>query len=375
LDASEFLILLASPQAAESVWVKRELAHWLRTKPHEKIMIALTGGALVWDHHAGDFDWTRTTALPADVLRGVFRAEPSYVDLRAAKAQPRSRIFKSLVADLAAPLHHRPKDEMVGEDHRVYRRNRATATAGVLALVALTLASALFAVLAEQRARAAEQTARVATSRQLAAQSEALPDTADPALAGLLAAAGWRLDENEQTQHAMLTALQRPGLHRLEGDLESLSSVVFSPDGRRLATASYDDRPELADAPFPSISSTSPSANELVDRRSSRNGRRTSPTGHTNPSVSTLWRPERTTPLTTGDTGCSSRRAACRRDPPHCRPGYGSFADPCSCIRHRRRPGPCRTVCRTRRTLGRGCCCPEWVRVRAARRMTTSVNR
>src|SRR5262249_7461744 len=106
LDESEFLILLASPQAAASPWVKRELSHWLSSKPHGKILIALTGGELVWDHQVGDFDWTLTTALPVDILQGRLSAEPSYVDLRAAKTQPGSRVFQALVADLAAPLHH-----------------------------------------------------------------------------------------------------------------------------------------------------------------------------------------------------------------------------------------------------------------------------
>src|SRR5690349_17788566 len=39
LDASEFLILLASPEAAASPWVQRELGHWLRTKPHSDILL------------------------------------------------------------------------------------------------------------------------------------------------------------------------------------------------------------------------------------------------------------------------------------------------------------------------------------------------
>ena len=97
------------------------------------------------DGAVGDFDWSRTTALSADSLRGVFREEPSYVDLRPVRELPRhrrSQVFRDLVADLAAPLHHRPKDDLVGDEHRILRRAevdwpaRCIATGGLAPLIA-----------------------------------------------------------------------------------------------------------------------------------------------------------------------------------------------------------------------------------------------
>jgi hypothetical protein len=57
LQASAFFILLASPEAARSRWVDREIAYWLRHKPKTNLLIALTDGEAVWDEAAGDFDW------------------------------------------------------------------------------------------------------------------------------------------------------------------------------------------------------------------------------------------------------------------------------------------------------------------------------
>src|SRR4051812_30447831 len=110
LQRSEFFILLASPQAADSPWVEREAAYWLQHKSPATFLIVLTDGTLAWDDEAGDFDWSRTTALPPS-LRGVFAEDPRHVDLRWARVENDVSLhnphFRAAVADIAAPLHHR----------------------------------------------------------------------------------------------------------------------------------------------------------------------------------------------------------------------------------------------------------------------------
>jgi hypothetical protein len=64
LLASKSLILLASPEAARSDWVARELALWASEKSRENLLIVVTDGAVRWDPTAGDFDWHETSALP-----------------------------------------------------------------------------------------------------------------------------------------------------------------------------------------------------------------------------------------------------------------------------------------------------------------------
>src|SRR5690242_13125780 len=49
LAQSRFLVLLASPEAAASKWVDKEVAWWLEHKSADTLLIALTDGELSWD--------------------------------------------------------------------------------------------------------------------------------------------------------------------------------------------------------------------------------------------------------------------------------------------------------------------------------------
>ena len=49
LDSSRFFILLASPEAAHSKWVDREVRQWLETKPANNILLVVTNGGCAWD--------------------------------------------------------------------------------------------------------------------------------------------------------------------------------------------------------------------------------------------------------------------------------------------------------------------------------------
>src|SRR5215204_6453085 len=55
LAQSRYLILLASPEAAASPWVGKEVAYWLDHKGADTLLIAFTDGTLAWDNAAGDF--------------------------------------------------------------------------------------------------------------------------------------------------------------------------------------------------------------------------------------------------------------------------------------------------------------------------------
>ena len=57
LANSRFMILLASPEAAGSLWVNKEISYWLDNKNADTLLIALTDGELAWDNAVGDFVW------------------------------------------------------------------------------------------------------------------------------------------------------------------------------------------------------------------------------------------------------------------------------------------------------------------------------
>ncbi|MGH8658800.1 MAG: TIR domain-containing protein [Gammaproteobacteria bacterium] len=150
LERSEWFLLMASPRAACRPWVQREISWWLEHRSISHMLILLTEGAIVWDEEHRDFNWEQTTALPR-ILRGKFRGEPLYVDLRrlrkAEQLTLRHSEFRSAVVDIAAPLHGRDKDELEGEDVRQWRRFLRVRRAVATGLSLLTITAAMLATL------------------------------------------------------------------------------------------------------------------------------------------------------------------------------------------------------------------------------------
>ncbi len=187
LAECEWLILMASPRSAASKWVGRELEWWFANRPLDHILIVRTAGDIVWDdsNQPGDFDWSRTTALPR-ALGGKFEREPLHVDLTWATTpdamSPRNARFRGDALRIAARLHGRSPDEMEGEDIRVHRRNIVSAwTAG--ALVTAAAITAGYQALVAQRAlasavvaRDAERKARMVADEQRNRAEKALAD-------------------------------------------------------------------------------------------------------------------------------------------------------------------------------------------------------
>ncbi|MCX5097573.1 DNA-binding protein [Streptomyces sp. NBC_00365] len=126
--------------------------------------------------------------------------------------------------------------------HRAARLRRAV----IAALTALALIATVAAIIAfQQRTTAQAQRGSAqaqrdtAVSRQLAAQSEDL--TTDPDTSSLLAAAAWHISPTPEARAALITVLSRPYRGSLTGYTEPVDSVMFSPDGRTLATSYSGD--------------------------------------------------------------------------------------------------------------------------------------
>jgi WD40 repeat protein len=270
LDESEYLLLLASPQAAASKWVEQEVAWFLRNRTPDRILIVITGGQIAWSATDGEFDWLSSTALP-QVLRGAFRSEPLYVDLSWAHQEQflHDARFRDAILDLAAPLHGRPKDELDSEDLRQHRRTLRIAWSAVALLSLLAVALGLAAVYAtgqrnfarqqaaianEQRSRAVEQ-ARIAEqqrqlaedrrmtglSRQLAAQ--AVGETATDLDGALLEAVeAFRAAPTFEARQALLAVLfYSPHVRKFaRGPRHAWRTAALSRDGRTVVALDED---------------------------------------------------------------------------------------------------------------------------------------
>jgi WD40 repeat protein len=235
LAQARYFVLLASPEAARSPWVDREVRWWRAHRSRDTVLIVLTDGQLVWDESIGDFDTHQTNVIPPG-LRGWFTAEPLWVDLRWARNEQhvslRNPGFRDSLADLAAPLRGLPKDELVGEDIRQHRRVRRLARGAVTLLTLLTVLATSAAVVAVGQRNEARNQTRIATSRLLAATSENLVGT-HLDVARLLAVRAYRMDPNPQTRATLFRAVTAsPFLVRYLKAGEPISVVSAAINGK-----------------------------------------------------------------------------------------------------------------------------------------------
>lgn len=237
LGESEYLILLASTDSARSEWVGRELDWWLSHRQPSTILILVTDGDVQWHPGDRDFDWHLTTALSGR-LRGQFPDEPLWVDLRWARTERKFSLrqphFRSAVLQVAPPLYGKSREDLDDEDARQYRLARRMAAIAVCVVAALVLGLSV-------AARAARRQRRLADCRGLAAQATAYLDTRLD-LALLLGVESARLSSCAEGPSALLTALQhRPHFGGfLSGHADMVTNLAYTPDGRSLASSSWD---------------------------------------------------------------------------------------------------------------------------------------
>lgn len=239
LEQSRYLILLASPTAAASPWVRRETEWWRSHRSSDTLLIALTDGALSWDDGAGD---TTADSLPPG-LRAWFDHEPLWVDLTWARKQNlsvRHSRFRQEIATLAAPIHGISRDDLESEDIRQHRRLLLSAYSAVTVLVVLLAAVIAFGVRAQTAQRQAEASQRTAISRSLMAAADAARG-ADPQTALRLGIAAHSIGDSAETSASLVETLTTSHyLGKLPSTNGDIQQVIYSPDGRFLATLTED---------------------------------------------------------------------------------------------------------------------------------------
>jgi hypothetical protein len=236
-----WLILLASPKAAGSRWVEREIAWWLAHRSANQIMLVQAGGEIVWDATRDCFDAERSSAIPG-ILRQAYQHEPRWVDLRwfglPGSLRANDPRFLERVADLAAPLHGLDRADIVGENVRQHRRAVRLARASVTVLcvlLALSLVATMLAFRARQEAdRQRDQAVRqsvVSVARQLSATALNLTRT-DMQRASLIAVHAYRLHSDAQTAGALFsTAAASPQLVTFLDAGAVVTATAGTPDG------------------------------------------------------------------------------------------------------------------------------------------------
>ncbi len=232
LSNADHLLLLASPEAAASPWVGREVEWWLANRDPHRLLIALAAGTITPTGRG-------STALPPALVAAVDE-EPLWVDLRWARDTPelslRDPRLRDAVAELTAAVRGIPKDELVGEDLVQHRRTRRLARGAVALLATFLLAAVVGAIVAVQQRDLARDQATVARSRALAASADAVAERRVD-VASLLATEAWRERPAPETVAALArAAVAEPELDWVRTVDGAVTAVAASPDGRRLVT-------------------------------------------------------------------------------------------------------------------------------------------
>ncbi|WP_241678936.1 TIR domain-containing protein [Streptomyces lasalocidi] len=256
LARSRYLILLASPEAAASPWVAKEVDYWLRERDSEHLIIAVASGEIEWDDRAGDFDWQKTTSLPRN-LAGRFTSVPLWVDLREfeeAYYSLRYPPFRAAVATIASPLRGRPKEELEHDDFRQLRFVKRLSWSGIALLVALLVLAVYGFFDANMQRREAQAQARVSASQALAARSgQLLSASPNQAAQYALYAEETRSTPDSRRALAQAVAAAPYARRRLQADADSVTDkesatrpaetdVVLSADGMTAAYRSAFDQ-------------------------------------------------------------------------------------------------------------------------------------
>lgn len=244
LGSSSWFILLASPQAASSEWVDREVEWWLEHGETGRILPVVTDGEFAWDEAAGRLDHDRSTAAPP-ALVDAFDEEPRWVDLRFARTDEQLDMgnarFRDAVADLASAIRGVAKDDLESEEvlrHRSAMRTAWTAAIALALLVVVAIGSAIYA--STQRSAAVEQAA-IATGRGLGAQATLLVGSElDTAL--LVGAEAVDASADDAAYGGLLASLNgAQHLVEIRHDLRADGGqAAFSADGRFAAFAAAD---------------------------------------------------------------------------------------------------------------------------------------
>ena len=196
LSRSEYFLLMASPEATKSKWVRREVDFWLTNRDPKKLLISLTDGEIVWDDNHRDFDWEKTTALPG-LMKGKFKAEPLYADFRRARASEdvslENPAFKSTIAIVASTLRQMTVADMIGEEVRQFRRTRRARNGAILALLLLLGLASGLAFFLDRQVKQTTFQLRQAQAARLAGEvdAELLKDDPTVALALAMEAVRW----------------------------------------------------------------------------------------------------------------------------------------------------------------------------------------
>jgi WD40 repeat protein len=169
IDDSEYLIYMASPESAASMWVNKEIEYWIENRSLEKLLIVLTDGEINWDYDKNCVVDSDQNSLPASLGRALSES-PFYIDLRASKTQEdlslKNSIFKKEILKLAAQLHNKAPKDMASQEVKAHNRMLRIRNGSILVLI-IFLGISMYQTYAVKRQQKLAQANYLITKAQL----------------------------------------------------------------------------------------------------------------------------------------------------------------------------------------------------------------
>ncbi len=298
LSDSKYFIYMASPQAAASKWVQKEIKFWMDNKSIDSFIIVVTDGSLKWSDEKKSFLKTDDCCLP-EFLLNEFAEEPLYVDMRNLRKQDEPSLnnipFKNEVLKIAAKLHNKEPKDLAGDEITEHRKTIKLRNAAIFTLSILILLAAGGAWMANKKSAEALKEKNTAQANYLI--SEAQREVAiDPTSALKLAIVAMKKNNDSfligitnkiyrenlfykiivseefstankfasfscmdvspdgnsfivgSRDHSVRTYdLSGKLLHEFKGHKEAITTIDYSPDGQLIATGSADGDIKLWD--------------------------------------------------------------------------------------------------------------------------------
>lgn len=155
LENSMYFIYLASREAAQSLWIQKELRYWCEKLGRaENLIICHIADNIDVDVDNGTINWEATDALPAFLVQFI-KPLPVYIDLTWAPGLKDLDLdnirFREIINALRARFQNKKPSEMNDEHVLAHRKNQRLKIVVQALIVILTVVSILFAVYAFQK--------------------------------------------------------------------------------------------------------------------------------------------------------------------------------------------------------------------------------
>lgn len=258
MDQARYFVLVMSPFSAKSVWVNRELEHWLQTRGPGSVLLVLGQGAVRWHpaHLAFVPEWS-DAAPPVLTQPGVLPREPAYLDVsHNGPWDSRSPAFRAQVTGLAAAIHQVSRRDLENEDVKESKRRSRVRSAVTVSMAVLTAISMILAIqlgVSERGARDSEQAANdaraISEARRLAGAAESVRGGNNALAIGLareaVAATSVPRPEALQALANAKAAFAEEPLQRVRAPIQAhkgwISGVAVGTDLDLFVTGGWDD--------------------------------------------------------------------------------------------------------------------------------------